>query len=363
MGRMMEALKWLESQPDEKRVGILVSGDPLMYSLYRLVRRTFSGAEVEIIPGVGSIQMFAAKLGETLEDAMVLSAHGRDMGREKLASAVTKYSKLFLLCDREQTPGWLAKQLMEAGMDSVLMAAGSYISYPEESIVSGSPEEISLGEYPPLSLVMIKHPEKDSLNNYEGREGLIRDSEFLRNQTPMTKEEIRWIAVGKMNLTSDAIVWDVGAGTGSVSIECAGRCPLGKVIAIEKNSRALEVLYPNCRRMAPGNIEIVEGAAPEVLDGLPKPTHVFIGGAGGALRGILEHLCRRGPGIRAVISCVTLETMMEAYDLSDSIPGLKRMELVTIRIEAERPVGSYHLMEGGHPVTLIVVETCEGSES
>lgn len=376
MGRMMERLSWLQAQPDDLKAGILVSGDPLMYSMYRLVRRTFPEAEVTIVPGIGSIQAFAARLGESMEDAQMISAHGRNMTGEILVDAVCRHPKLFILCDNERTPEWMAGQLIDARLTAVDMAAGSRISYPDEMIVSGGPKEILKGPgdggvYPGLSLVMIKNPaaaqadevrlEIASHGPSEGKV-LLRDTAFLRNKTPMTREEVRWITLGKLDLSENSVLWDVGAGTGSISVECARRCPSGKVIAIEKNPRALEVLYQNRDQLTSGNMEIVEGSAPEALDGLIRPTHVFVGGAGGALEGVLKKVCQYGPGIRVMIACVTLETMLEAYSLLDSMPGLTRQEVVTIRIETDRPVGSYHLMDGSHPVTLMTAQTCDGQK-
>ncbi len=358
MGRMVDRLRWLKEQPDSLRVGILVSGDPLMYSMLRLVQRTFPEAKIHIVPGIGSIQVFAARLGESLEEAKIISAHGRNMTGGMLAAAVRENSKLFILCDHERTPDWMAGQLIDAGLTSVHMAVGSRISYPDEILLSGSPQDVLCGKgYPPLSLVMVKNLAAVPVSS-----GFFRDGAFLRNRTPMTREEIRWIAVGKLGLSANSVVWDVGAGTGSVSVECAGRCPSGKVIAIEKNPRALEVLRQNQAYLAPVNMEIIEGAAPAAFKGLERPSHVFIGGSGGALAEILKEICRYGAGIRIVIACVTLETMMEAYKLSGSMEGLRRQEAVTIRIETDRPVGNYHLMEGGHPVTLIIAETCSGQE-
>ena len=375
MGRMMERLEWLKSQPDSLSAGILVSGDPLIYSLFRLVRRTFPDAQVEIIPGIGSIQAFAARLGESMEDAKILSAHGRNMPGKMLVKEVSRSPKLFILCDNERTPDWIAGQLIKAGLTSVDMAAGSRISYPDEVIISGGPAAVSREKYPALSLVMIKNSEAAGPAEQFGAceagnkdltcdsAPLLRDSAFLRNRTPMTREEVRWIALGKMGLLADSVVWDVGAGTGSVSLECARHCPAGKVIAIEKNPEALKILYQNREHLRAANMDIIEGTAPEAFEGLPRPTHVFVGGAGRGLSGILEKICSYGAGIRILIACVTLETMTEAYSLLDSMKGLRRREIVTIRIETDRPVGSYHLMEGGHPVTLVIAETWnEGEE-
>lgn len=374
MGRMMERLEWLKKQPDSLSAGILVSGDPLMYSLFRLVRRTFPDAQIEIVPGIGSIQAFAARLGESMEDAKILSAHGRNMSGEMLVKEVFSSSKLFILCDNERTPDRMAGELIKAGLTSVDMAAGSRISYPDEVIVSGGPEAVSREEYPALSLVMIKNPEAEAPAERSGANentcgglacdgvSLLRDGAFLRNGTPMTREEVRWVALGKMGLSANSVVWDVGAGTGSVSIECARQCPAGKVISIEKNPEALKILYQNREHFGISNMDIIEGTAPEVFEGLERPTHVFIGGAGRALSAILEKICRYGADIQILIACVTLETMTEAYRLVDSVKGLRRREIVTVRIETARPVGSYHLMEGGHPVTLITAETWNEGE-
>ena len=368
MGPMMKRLEWLKEQPDSFKAGILVSGDPLIYSMFRLVRRTFPEAEVRIVPGIGSVQAFAARLGESMEESKIISAHGRNMTGEFLAAAVRQYPKLFILCDNERTPEWVAGQLMDMGLAAVDMSAGSRISYPDERILSGSPKQLLGTEWPALSLVMIKSKSDDKEQSVpmNGKQSalnrLLRDDEFLRNQTPMTREEVRWIILGKLNLSPDSVLWDVGAGTGSVSVECARHCPMGKVIAVEKNPRALEVLYENQKQLASDNMEIIEGAAPEVLEGLERPTHVFIGGAGRALKDILKVLCKKGPGIKVVIVSVTLETMIEACQLAESMGGLEKTEHLTIRIEKERPVGSYHLMEGGHPVTLLIVRTCGGQE-
>lgn len=303
-----------------------------------------------------------------MEEAKIISAHGRNMTGESLAAAVCQYPKLFILCDNERTPEWVAGQLVDMGLTAVDMAAGSRISYPDERILSGSPKQLLGTEWPALSLVMIKNQRDDKVQSpaMNGKQSavqkLLRDDEFLRNQTPMTREEVRWIILGKLNLSSDSVLWDVGAGTGSVSIECARHCPLGKVIAVEKNPKALEILYENRKQLASDNMEIIEGAAPEALEGLERPTHVFVGGAGRALKGILKALCQKGPGIKVVIACVTLETMIEACQLAETMEGLEKTELLTIRIEKERPVGSYHLMEGGHPVTLLIARTCGGQE-
>lgn len=355
MDSMTETLEWMKAQGDESTVGLIVSGDPLIYSMYNLVGRTFPGIPIEVIPGIGSIQLFAARLGEGMEDSCILSGHGRQLTREKLLESVRKHTKVFVLCDKEHHPGWFAGQLMAEELPLLEMAAGSRLSYPDERILRGTPEMLMRESFPGLSLVMIKR-----LGEPGGTGFLLRDEAFQRNGTPMTREEIRWIILGKLNLKPDAVLWDIGAGTGSVSMEAARYLSAGKVIAIEKNPRALELLYKNRKGLRLTNVDIVEGRGAEKIHGLEPPTHIFIGGAGEELEELLSVISGFKPGIPVAIACVTLETLTSAYRLCGAMDGLKYPELVTIRIEHSRPVGSYHMMDGGRPVTLVLTETGEG---
>ena len=353
MDRIMETMAWIGAQDSETHIGILVSGDPMLYSLYRMVVRTFPAAEVDIVPGISSVQAFAARLGEAMEDARLVSGHGRNLSEKALAEAAAHCPKLFILCDKERTPAWIAGTLVNSGLKDVRMAAGSFLTYPEEKILSGKPEAFLDKTFGALSLALVKNDRAVESSGFS----LLEDQQFSRNKTPMTREEVRWIILGKLRLSESSVLWDIGAGTGSVSVEAALRCRAGKVIAVERNPQALAVLRENSARLAPDNMEIVEGNALEVIDGLAVPTHVFIGGAGGVLKGILKKICGLGPGIRILISCVTLETLTMACELCRENRGLKTPEVMTVRIEHSRPLGSYHVMEGAHPVTLVVTET------
>lgn len=352
MDSIMETLEWMKFQGENVSIAVLVSGDPLVYSMYRLIRRTFCEVDTEIVPGIGSIQFFAARLGETLEESRILSGHGRNLSREIFLSNVRKYPKVFILCDSEHSPAWFARQLLKSGLKDVKMAVGSRMSYEDEYIEVGSPEKFSRIPYSDLSLVMIKNVSSSDTVPIP-----LRDEAFFRNRTPMTREEVRWIILGKLALRPEALLWDIGAGTGSVSIEAARYLREGRVIAVEKNPRALEVLYKNKETFALTNMEIVEGSAIEKINTLERPTHVFIGGAGKEMDTVLKYIENMGGGIKVLIACVTLETLNRAYSLCTSLSGLNFPELVTIRIEQSRPLGGYHLMEGGHPVTLIITET------
>ena len=165
----------------------------------------------------------------------------------------------------------------------------------------------------------------------------------------MTKSEIRALALSRLRLTADAVCWDVGAGTGSVSIEMALSARRGRVYAIEKNEAALALLAENRQKFHTANLEIVSGAAPEACRNLPPPTHAFIGGSSGNLREIVDLLVEKNPKVRIVAAAVTLESVAELTGLSRDFPSHSAVCLTAAR---GRAAGPYHLMTGQNPVYL-----------
>ena len=180
----------------------------------------------------------------------------------------------------------------------------------------------------------------------------IRDEEFIRGKAPMTKEEVRTVSLAKLELMEDSICYDVGAGTGSVSIEMALRASQGKVYAIEKKEDALALLEENKRKFGTDNLEIIAGTAPEAMEELPAPTHGFIGGSSGNLRAIIALLLKKNPHVKIVINCITLETVSEAleairaYDFTET-------DLIQISSSRSKSVGRYHMMMGENPIYII----------
>ena len=168
----------------------------------------------------------------------------------------------------------------------------------------------------------------------------------------MTKEEIREISVSKLRLTDRSVVYDVGAGSGSVSVETALRAREGKVFAIEKNPVAVQLLHRNRKKFRADNLQIVEGLAPEALEELPAPTHAFIGGSSGNLKDILRLLLKKNPCVRVVINCITLETVGEALDAMKTLP-LGHTDIVSVSVARAKKAGPYHMMMGQNPVYIL----------
>ena len=329
-------------------VVMAVSGDPLMYSLYRTICNDpiSEGWEVDIIPGVGSLQMLGAAFGETMEEALIISVHGRAKTAGSIALAVTEHSKVFFLCSKEQGPAWLSQIMLDYQLDHVTVCAGANLSYEEEMLESGTPAEMVQKEFPSLCVAMIKNPKPQQII----RPCFLSDEDFERDKTPMTKEEIRVLILHKMKLHPDEVVWDIGAGTGSVSIECARQVPFGSVHSVERNENAVKLIYKNKEKFSADNLFVYEGDAAETARTLPEPDKVFIGGSGKELSQILETIAAFSKKIKVVISAVTIETIAEANELLGKYDA--DFDVIQATVGRGRKIGSYHIMDTNNPVMI-----------
>ena len=182
----------------------------------------------------------------------------------------------------------------------------------------------------------------------------IKDSEFIRGKAPMTKEEVRTVSLSKLELKEDSVCYDVGAGTGSVSIEMALRAWRGHVYAIEKKADALELLQQNQVKFAADNLTIISGTAPEAMEALPVPTHAFIGGSSGNLDSIVKCLLGKNPKVKVVINCITLETVGEALQLIRELE-IDHTEIVQMSVSRSKSIAGYHMMMGENPIYIITL--------
>ncbi len=180
----------------------------------------------------------------------------------------------------------------------------------------------------------------------------IEDEEFIRGDVPMTKMEVRTVSLAKLKLTEDAVVYDVGAGTGSVSVECARLSDSVKVYAIEKNEDAISLVKQNAGKFGLSNIEIIPGEAPKILEPLPAPTHVFIGGSGGSM-GEIIHLClEKNPGTRFVVNVIMPESLAKLLGCLKDEP-VTDPGIVSMTVARSKKAGSGHLMTGLNPVWIV----------
>lgn len=345
--------EYIADHPEYRRVAVLLSGDIGFYSGAKRLYEAMEGQDWEIrsICGISSVVYFCSRLRMSWEDVCLKSAHGR---RANLPGAVRTHRKTFTLLGGKDGVGSLCRELEEYGLSQVQIHVGERLGYEEERIVSGTPGELADGVYDGLCVALIENPQAAD----DGR-ACIDDEEFIRGKAPMTKSEVRCLSAAKLHLPSDAVVYDVGAGTGSVSIEMALQAPDGVVYAIERSGEACGLIEQNKRKFGTPNVQVVEGLAPEAMEELPVPTHAFIGGSAGNLKQILECLLAKNPQIRVVINTVTLETVGEVMQCLKELPLIEE-EVLSVSTARSRRLGSYHLMTGQNPIYIV---TCRGGAS
>ena len=186
----------------------------------------------------------------------------------------------------------------------------------------------------------------------------IPDSEFIRGNVPMTKEEVRAASISKLRLEKNSVVYDIGSGTGSVSAEIARLSKGIKVFAVDSNPEAAELTKKNLEKFGLKNAEVVQGKAPSALESLPFPTHAFIGGSGGNLIEILNVLKRKNPEIRIVLNAVTLESVSKIDEIIKAY-GLTDYEIVQFFITKTQKVGNHNLFKSNNPVVVFSFTFCE----
>ena len=336
-------LAYLEAHPQYRRIAVLMSGDVGFYSGARGIQEAFAGENVHFYCGISSVVYFASKIPTSWQDAKLLSAHGKQVN---LLNSVQRYPKIIMIVSGASDVMRLCAKLHEAKMDQVRVTVGTNLSYPEETVTSGAPEDFLTVTTTGLHIMMLENPEA----KYIITPGM-NDETFVRGKVPMTKEEIRILSVAKLQLTEDAIVYDVGAGTGSVSAECARLCTSGCVYAIERNPEGIELIRENAKQLKLSNLIPVEGLAPDAMEDLPVPTHAFIGGSAGNMGKIIDVLRAKNPDIRIVINTIALESISEVLGI------LKEREIdadiVQICASRSRTLGRYHMMTGQNPVYII----------
>ena len=340
--------RYLDENPRYRNVAVLLSGDVGFYSgatglLGKLDRNVY---DVNVEPGISSIVYLCAKLGTTWQDAYLTSCHGRE---SNIVNLVGTRAKVFTLLSGQDTVHEMCRQLFEYNLNSVSVTVGQDFGYPTERIFTGTPSQCLDESFGDLCVALIENPTPDTRNSIS-----IPDEVFTRGDAPMTKSEVRTLSVAKLKLCRDSVVYDIGAGTGSVSIEMALTAYLGKVYAIEREDIAADLIEINKRKFQAANLEVVRGLAPEAMRDLPAPTHAFIGGSSGNLKSIVQCLLDKNPDVRIVINSVTMETMAETMQVVKEL-NLVEEEFVNVTIAKSRRLGRYHLMTGQNPVYIAVV--------
>lgn len=339
-----------------KRAVVLFSGDSGFFSGTAKLREKLAElpyAKVKILPGIASPVYLAARIGVSWQDAGLYSTHGVEPEKweQQFIHAFLYEGKSFFL-----TSGWqdvarmcsLVTQLGGMG-EHDRFVYGYQLSYPEEEVAGLAIETPPRKEG--LYVVYLERREPAAEKLTPG----IPDEAFLRDKVPMTKEEVRALALCKMELTRDSIVYDIGSGTGSISVEMARMHPGIRVFALERKEEAIALLKQNLAKFHLHNVTAIKAVAPEGIEKLPAADIAFIGGSGGKLAEILAALYKKNPKMQILFTAVTMESVT---DMERALSEYPKAVVDTLQLQASRvkPVGSYRMLSANNPVFLYTVK-------
>ena len=331
------------------QVSILMSGDVGFYSGATALYDKLGDYDLEVIPGISSLVYFCAKLHTTWQDATLVSAHGRE---HDAVGAIQSSAKTFCITGGKTKVDDICRSLVERGLGDVRVAAGERLSYDNERIVEGTAAELAEMAIENLTVMRVVNP-RPVTRAFAAPS--LADGDFLRGKAPMTKEEVRALVSSKLHIAAGHAVWDVGAGTGSVSVEAALAASRGTVCAIERNADAIELMRKNREAFGLTNLVVVEGEAPAALADLPAPDRVFIGGSAGNLDAIIETALSANPRARICVTAITLETLSASLECLRS-RGIEDADIVQVSVARADKVGSYHLMRAENPIYIITAD-------
>lgn len=338
-----------------QRAVVVMTGDVGLFSGARRLVEALSGdaqVDVRVIPGISSASYLAARLARPWQDWRFASAHG--VACDIVAEA-ERAGELFLVTSGGEDPSRLSGELVQAGFGDARVTVAERLSYPDERITCATASEIAGQTFDDLNVMLIElagGAGSPASSRWPYASSGIPDELFIRGDVPMTKQEVRAVALAKLRLTATDTVWDVGAGTGSVSIEAALVARAGSVWAVERNAAGVRLIRENADAFGCGNVHAVPGVAPEALAKLPVPDAVFVGGSAGELPSIVEAALEKNSQVRLCVPCVTVETLTEACALlsGSRFKGFEACQVSAARAEA---VGSHHLMKAQNPVFLV----------
>jgi len=335
-----------------RRLVVLASGDPLFYGTARYVCSRLGKDRFEVVPHVSSMQLAFARVKESWEDAYLASLSGLST-IERVIEKIRTVDTAGLFTSEQWPPNVVAASLLEQGLQGYQAYVCENLGSPDERVTQGSLKEIASDSFGPLNVMILVRPSGPSEASDEAGRRLFgnRDELFLQSRPKrglLTPAEVRSLALAELSLTSRSVVWDVGAGSGSVAIEAARLAPEGQVFAIEMDPDDHRLIEENAERFGVRNLRAVLGRAPEAWADLPAPDGIYVGGSGRSVASLVEQAWEQlKPGGRLVTNCNSIENLAAvhallrarsddaAYWMVNIARGIEQMD--RIRFEAINP--------------------------
>ena len=349
---LQETVRTLEGNLGKKRLAVVAGGDPLFYGVARYLCDRLGKDHFEVLPHVSSMQLAFARVKETWEEAYLtnLATHPLEEVLDRIRTAET----VGLFTSEKEDPPTVARELLSRGLDYFRAYVCENLGGPDERVTQGELADLLQMEFAPLNVMILKRkpgrPDQPRTPTRFRRFG-NPDDVFAQSRPKsglLTQAEVRAVALAQMDVQPGSVVWDVGAGSGSLAIEAAQLADPGRVFAIEQDAADYHLILANAGTFGVRNLKAVHGTAPGVFAGLPAPDAVFVGGTGREVAHLLEAAyAALRPGGRLVVNVATLETLSSTYATLKGLTGRVEVLLVgmargteqleTLRFEAVNP--------------------------
>lgn len=367
-GALTQSPAWIEAALAAGRhVAVLATGDPLCHGVAGYLIGKLGAARVEVLPAPSTLQIAMARFRKTWQDVAIASCHGKDAGEWRVGAtpdhglyplmrAIAQNRRVFAFTGPENDPARLARALIAAGYgEDAKFSVACRLLLPDEAVFAElAPADAANMVFPGPGVVFVERTDEQLPPDFG-----LEDAEYIQ-RTPenglITKQEVRALSLARLRLKPDAVVWDIGAGSGAVGLEAARLAPQGHIWAIEKNADDAANARANAARWRVGNYTLVEGRAPAFLDAWPDPDAVFVGGSGSELAGLIRLILRRlKPAGRLVMNFVTLENLATATATIKEVDTNLNVRWDVVQLQASRsqPILDMHRMAAQNPVWIV----------
>ena len=323
-GNLEELVERIEAG-GAKRIVVLASGDPLFYGTARYVCAKLGKDRFEVVPHVSSMQLAFARVKESWEEAFLANLSGQSI--ERVVDRVRGSDTVGLFTSEQWPPAAVARALLDEGVDQFQAYVCENLGSPDERVTQGSLADIAKESFGPLNVMILVRKARAAAKPGQAGTRLFGNPDecFLQSRPKrglLTPAEVRSMALAEMSLTPTSVVWDVGAGSGSVGLEAARIAPQGTVHAIEMDPDDHQLIRENARLFGVANLNPVLGRAPEAWEALPDPDAIYVGGSGREASMLVERAWERlKPGGRLVTACNSIENLAAVHALLRSRSG------------------------------------------
>ena len=342
----------------DSETAVVFSGDISLFSgslklfdklKYLVEEKDFKDCNINTYPGISSLSYLCAKSNTDISKVKILSFHGKE---ELLYHNIDSNEFTFIITSKGEGVKEICRKLISFGFFELDIILGENLSYDNERITIGTASDLLGMDISDLNCMIISNPDADKSIGFG-----LSDEVFARDKVPITKSEVRAIIMSKLDIHPDSICYDIGAGSGSVTIEMSRLAYEGKVYAIEKNPLAVELIKKNIHNFCAENIELIHAKAPEGLDNILEADKIFIGGSGGELISIMEMIFTSKKNHTIVISAITMETIAQ---ITDIVKLAKEKgydtEITAVNVSKSKEVGPYNMMMAQNMVFIGVIK-------